>query len=648
MGLKSLSENHRLFLRDNHWTVGLVAFSVGILIFLIHNHSIIPMWIEGIAEYESILLTMVGVIKTVPGCWLTVKGFSIPLVLTPYIGSAFFYFYLPFAYLWFNQITTDPYIYRYAGIIFFMVDAWIFYYILQHYFSKAISFFTVIAFLTMPISLLLCLTEMQVIFFMQFFILLSFLFFIKYLKTEKTVYLLLFGLFAGLTLTARIEGFVWPVAAILVYLICARPKIILEKWRGTRNKVGKIILTLVTFCIGASSMIAYNLICHHNSIINFFTKIVLPNSLNTRSTPFIGRLLTRFYQFGKHNLLGIWPMYELWTPNVIFGIFWSVCAVIVIVVSILQRKVNFWFIFTLVCIFLSILTTGDLRYEHLPSLQPVVLVIFALGVTYLTHYRSARGVIYFILPIVLLANVVTSSLDWRNWQRQSPTVQTMLNQSDPVLLAKHLSQQYANDRVIFTNVGFPQYVQYMTVDRIKGDDIMNWYSIDDFTNSLKGIMIDGSRRRVIVAASPERDGLGGTLPRTKRMYNVLNQIGIPYKKESLSNERNQFLYDLVVIEKGIVPNVQVMLTESFFIDEVVDVRTVNGLLIGSVIGSTFRPGDMILINDVFIFPTTFGNKNWITFAISREPIAQFQELNVQVFRPSTMEKSKSYKFEFKN
>jgi hypothetical protein len=647
--LKALSEKRRRLLRDNGWTIALAVFSVAILIFLVRNHSFIPMWMEVIGEFEAGLLTMAGVIKKVPNCWLTVKGFSIPLALTPHIGPAFYYFYLPFAYLWFNQITTDPYVYRYAGIIFFIVDAGIFYYLLRHYFSKVISFYAAVAFLTMPISLLLCLTEMQAVFFMQFFILLSFLFFIKYFKEGKTVYLLLFGLFAGLTLTARIEGFVWPLTATLVYLICARSKVILNKWRETENKLGKVILTGGMFCLGASSFVTYNLICWHNSILTFFWKTILPRSLDASSTSLTGKLLTRLYQFGNHNLLGIWPMYELWIPNVVFAVFWLVCAITVIVMSIVQRKLNYWLVFIPVCIFLSVLTTGGLRYEHLSSLQPVVLVIFASGATYLSRNKSfERALLYFVLPIVILANVMTSFLDWRNWQQQSPTVQTMLNQSDPVLLTKHLLHEHADDRVIYTNIGFSQYVQYMTMDRIKGDDIMNWFSIDDFVGALKAVLMDGSKRRVIVAVSPQRDGREGTLPRTKRMYEVLNEMRIPYSVKSLSNERNQFLYDLVVIEKGIVPKVEVSLSNNFCVDEVVNVRMKSDLLTGSIIGSNFEPGDMVVINDVLTFPATFGNKNWLTFAIPIKTIVQSRELNVQVFRPSTMEMSAPYKFRVEN
>src|SRR2546425_3008539 len=113
-----------------------VAFS-----FLSYYHSLVPMWIEGMAEFEHSLQIMFGFKPQVVGCWLRVGNFSVPLALGPYIGPATIYMYAPAAYLWFKGITSDPYVYRYAGIVFFLINSWLLYYLLRTYYKPSISFY---------------------------------------------------------------------------------------------------------------------------------------------------------------------------------------------------------------------------------------------------------------------------------------------------------------------------------------------------------------------------------------------------------------------------------------------------------------------------------------------------------------------------
>src|SRR5438128_5002822 len=136
-----------LLVTEKKYSVALALISAALFVFLSINHAFYSMWVEGMPEYHHILLGMLGFIPVTPGCWINFHAIHIPLALNPYIGSAFFYFHLPTAYLWFNGYTSDPYIYRYMGIVMFLIDDWILFYTLLIYYKFSFSFYGVTVFL---------------------------------------------------------------------------------------------------------------------------------------------------------------------------------------------------------------------------------------------------------------------------------------------------------------------------------------------------------------------------------------------------------------------------------------------------------------------------------------------------------------------
>ena len=173
---------------------------------------------------------------------------------------------------------------------------------------------------------------------------------------------------------------------------------------------------------------------------------------------------------------------------------------------------------------------------------------------------------------------------------------------------------------------------------------MDWSGVSGFTDAVKLALLDRNRRRAFVAVSKERDGVEGTVARTKVLYSLLDQYNIPYTVTPLSNERNHFLYDLVVVDEGVGLEKALLESRTFFLSDVVDVRVVaqptgGHLVIGSIHGVGFKRGDVIIVNGQLSIPTTFGNDTWITFAMPLAFIGNGPSFALEVLRPRTLERS---------
>lgn len=638
---------------DSKWTFALALFSGAVLLLLSRNHAFAPMWVEGMPEFEETLRIMLGFDQLRPdhpGCWLRLRGISLPLTLKQYIGPAWIYFYGPTAYLWFSGMTGDPYIYRYTSILVFLADGWIFYYLLRQYYKTSVSFYGAVAFMVTPQFLSISITEYPFPITLVF-ILLTALFFSRYIKQGSVVLLLASAMALGMTILARIESLVWLIIPFVIYLVLARPPTILERWKEIKSKSIVTALALAAFCLGAAPMIAYNLICPNN-VFSFIINSVLPKSLDTTSLSLFDKLIIRIEQFWSYNLLNIWTMWELHVPNYIFAVLWLLSMCVIIARWIAGGHTSLLVIIILTTLPLSLLTTGELRDEHLTVLQPVVLLTVVSALAYVERLPSTHKLAHIAFLLLIFANIVVSATNWRNWNLQPATSQTMLNQSDPALLAEYLSQHHANnDRILYTNIGLPQYIQYMSSGRLRGEDIMDWYDVNGFTDAVKLALMDKERRRVFVAVSKERDGYNATLPRTRLLYNTLNQYNVPYTVTPLSNKRNQYLYDLVVVDKGHALGEE-FLKRTLLVSNVADMHietqpSGSNLVFGSVRGMGFKRGDVIIVNANLIVPTTFGNESWITFALPSGSIETERPFTLEVFRPRTLERSKPHIVHFK-
>lgn len=601
------------------------------------------MWIEGLAEFEGGLRMMLGFEQGRPDCWVNLAGHPIPLAFNPYIGPALIYFYAPPAYLWFKGVTTDPYFYRYPVILIFVANSWLIFYLLQNFYSRSSSFYGAVAFLTSPLALLGSLVEHGNIHVTYFLVLIMALFFSYYVRGRGNAFLYLSGLTLGTIVLTRIEAFVWFIFPFSIYLALARPPLIMNRWKETKRKWRVSVLAIAAFCTGAGPMIAYNVVCPGNDILSFLSSRVLPNSIYVGPSP-LRLVMIRIDEFWSFNLLNIWPMWELDVPNYTFAVLWVLCAVILTARWIVAGKPSLLLIITLTSIPLSILTTGGPRNEHLLTIQPVALLVVVSGLAFLAEHHSCARLAIIGFAVLIVGNTAVSALDWRHWNNLAPNQQTMLNQSDPKLLGQYLLEHHARDRILFTNVGLPQYVQYITVGRVKGEDIMDWTGPAGFANAVRAVLLDGRQRRVFVAVTREHDGVSGSVSRTKLLYSILDEHNIPYEATRLSSERNIYLYDIVVIEQGVAPVDGIQISREFLVSDIVDVRVAakpneENLIIGSIHGTGFKPGDLVVVNRESVFPTAFGSETWLTFAVPLETIGQDESFTIEVFRPQTLERS---------
>jgi len=82
------------------------------------------------------------------------------------------------------------------------------------------------------------------------------------------------------------------------------------------------------------------------------------------------------------------------------------------------------------------------------------------------------------------------------------------------------------------------------------------------------------------------------------------------------------------------------------VNEVVDVRVDKNaeigdrVVVGSILGTGFRQGDMVIVNNGSAFGTVFGNPSWVTFSIPAS-ILKDDAITIHVVRPSTNQRSQN-------
>jgi hypothetical protein len=188
----------------------------------------------------------------------------------------------------------------------------------------------------------------------------------------------------------------------------------------------------------------------------------------------------------------------------------------------------------------------------------------------------------------------------------------------------------------------PQYIQYISRNRIHGRDIINWTSQSNFIEDFKRELLVGNRRRLFVGVALERDGKEGTLVRTGPMYSILREYQVPYSVVHLNNARNHHLYDIIVVERGVTIHDQLRRADSMTIQRVSLNARHGDLRRGVIQGTGFQPGDTVLVNRQETIPTTFGGQDVLTFEASAGLFEGPDGVELQVIRPSSQERSNSY------
>ena len=135
----------------------------------------------------------------------------------------------------------------------------------------------------------------------------------------------------------------------------------------------------------------------------------------------------------------------------------------------------------------------------------------------------------------------------------------------------------------------------------------------------------------------------GTLARTNRLYNLLEQYEVPHTTVTLSTERNAFLYDLIVVEKGVALREEAPRTDTIFIEPIAVNPITDDRIVGTIRGTGFKLGDAVIVNSNDVFASFFGNDKILTFDVPIEVLDGQSSFTIEVFRASTLERSTSKK-----
>jgi hypothetical protein len=566
--------------------------------FLASQHNLLPMWAEGpvLLKAED-FLTLLGRWHSVPASWMHLLGLAFPLVYNEYVGVGL-YAYLPAVYLWFNGLTGDPYVYRYVGILLLLVNSYLLYILLDLYFSCRIAFFGAIIYLTTPVLLLGALTDHQTFTLFQLTLLVAGIVMTHYWRHPSPRLLFASALAAGLPLLTRIEIFGWPFIATALYLIVARPPQVIARLKQIAARRTNLLLVGTGVGVGAAPLMAYHIAKGGAAFFNLLNQRVLPGTFGSTAPSTVDRVNIRIEQFWSTNLLTQLPSYQILEANWLFAVVWLLAFAMLILQSFRSRRLNPLVFSILVILPVSIITRGLLRYEHLIFLELCTLFILITGLLAWQPWLRSPTLLNLIFIALIGGNLWTASKDWLAWNAYPPSAQTMLNQSDPILLADSLARFNADDRILYTNVGLMNYVEYVSAGRVRGEDIEEWNHPEQFENTVKGVLMDESRRRVFVGVAPEREEgqSSGVLVRTRRLYSVLSELQIPYSVTRLASQRNPYLYDIIMVERGVTLQDHLTPNNSISIQNVC-VNPINGeQVVAGITGAGFEKGDMVKLN----------------------------------------------------
>ena len=632
------------FLRNRTWmdrcTGLLVLVSMAVAGFMASLHDLVPMWIEGMPQYEHQILAALGYAKWTGGCEaLVIQGHCFPLSLNAYIGAVITYLDMPASYFWLSGLSDDPYLYRYTSIFALLASGWFFYGILRWRYGNAWAFYGSVIFLFSPIELLVGLTDHRTFLIQTMLLMAMFFFGVCYRKSRHPGYLWVCCLAGGLTLWSRTEAFVLPILSLVLYGLLFRRQEVAHWWAALTGRHLLLGGALLSFVAGAIPVLAFNISCPENGLLQFLLHTSVPNM---RSGSVGQNLLVRLRQFFTFNLLNQFPLFEIHIRNIVLAGAFFATAVVVLGHWCKSRKADYpLFALGILLPMYSLLRSGGFREVHLHMLQPAVIAVVISGCARLLEGR--RCLTHAILWCVAVGSGVVTVGNWRAWQSASPTDFTLLNQSDPSLLVSYLKENHSADELFFTNIGLEQYVEYVSRGNLKGRDIVNWSSAESFEVDVRLALLGSARRRVFVAVSPEHDGMEGTLPRTRLLYGVLKSTGVSYRTVRLKNPKNPYLYDLVVVERGVAPlSSPDHEMATGMISEIGLNPVHDGVITGTIYGTGFQTGDTVIVDGGATYPTAYGSERFITFAIPEAELRGKRALRIEILRPSTMGRSRPF------
>jgi hypothetical protein len=201
------------------WTWLLLAVSAAVGAFMMVHHDFVPMWIEGLPEYQHQIRSALGCVSKPVDCggfWVGRHFFS--LGVNAYVGAANTYLDLPGSSVWLMGISNDPYFYRYSTVLALLTSAWLFYALLRWRYGAAAAFYGAATLLVCPVVLLVGLTDHRLLINQTLFVLAALFSGELYRRSRRPVYLL-GGLSHSGSMFLDPDGHVRPslVAAIGVF-----------------------------------------------------------------------------------------------------------------------------------------------------------------------------------------------------------------------------------------------------------------------------------------------------------------------------------------------------------------------------------------------------------------------------------------------
>lgn len=523
---------------------------------LSRHHDFVPLWVEGMTEYQHAMSTLLGFRDAPLTCALVIGDRQIPLGVTAYVGGGFIFLHAPVVAAWFHGWTSDPYFFRYVGILAYLIDGWLIYLLALRFWDRRTAWWAAALWLTAPNLFFIAIADLQWELEPALFAMLSVLLILSSFERNRPL-LFLSGCFVlGFVSTTRLDAFLLLIVCSAAYLLIVRPEAILRPaFEFLRRRWWILPSGILAVAAGALPLIVYNVICPWGRLTSFVNKTVIPYTFDV-PVPLSARLMIRLGQFFDVNALHKMPFLEVREPNYVHAAAF-VAAVIVMVASVRRWWITFPLLSLILIVPLSLLSTGVLRHEHMIPLQVLTTLLVASGLS-ARHQRvrevfRARGFVWLrqaLLVAAVCGNLVVQSLDWKAWQDQPRDRDTILNQSAPVQLERYLRRFGPGDRVLFTNIGLYIYQQYLTADRFEAEEMIVWEGEEPFRQKVEQILREPDRRRVFVGSTVERDGTRFSMPRTGILLEVLDRHGVPYSRETLSTDRRVNLYEVVIVEKG--------------------------------------------------------------------------------------------------
>jgi hypothetical protein len=563
-------------------------------------HGLLPMWVEGMPAYLDQLLGVLGRACTPPVNVVELWGRTIPLAIDGYQGPLMTYLDVPVARAWLGALTDDPYVYRYKGIVLLAISGILLFMLLRRVASAAIAALGALVFVTLPANAVTAISDLQYHVPLLTVILAILLTAVKYVETQRPVWLFATTFAAGAALLTRAEALIWTVAAATVWLALARRAQILYWWRTTPRKVALALGAMAALLLGSAPIVAMNLIYPSYGLLSFL--LVAGPARVIDSGSFIDALTARGSQFLDFILLNRFDFYSASVPHYAYMVLAVASAACLAWIAMRERRWPLALVAIIVVLPLSAIGHRHVPREiHLlPLMIPIVAIVTEACGRLRPHFGGA------ILLATLVANLVVGGLVLENWQAlRERRAETMLSHSCPECLAKAL-QRYGGASLRFTNLGLYHEALWASRAHACGTDILHWGDEVAFADAVREAMRNGGRVVFVGYPKDREDRLAGrVLKRADALAATLQKAGADYREELVLGPNGRPFYQLTVL--GELPS-RLVVTGS----------GVNapaaGRITGWVLGRGFRRDDKLSIDGVLQSPY-FGHEGLVTFSI---------------------------------